>query len=106
MARKKFKVSGRLFGVGGFGGIHGNRCLQEFNPCTTFKFDDEGIVFNLSHATIGTADGNNEIPFLYFLDKYFLVFGFFLLRTNHEEVEHSYDGANKDHLLYDAVLGL
>jgi hypothetical protein len=29
-----------------------------------------------------------------------------LLRTYHEEVEHSYDGANKDHLLYDAVLGL
>ena len=27
------------------------------------KFDDESIVFNLSHATIGTADGNNEIPF-------------------------------------------
>ncbi len=109
MARKKFKcglLSGLLFGVGSFGGIHGHGCLQEFDPGTAFELNDEGVVFNLSHTTVGTADGYNEISFLDLLNKYFLVFCLFLLWPNHEEVKYGNDGTDKDHLLYDAILGL
>lgn len=84
--------------------IEGHCRFLNFDMRVVFHSDDESLLTDIDNFAMDAADGDDMASFCESLAGFLKFLLFFLLRTNHEEVENDDEQHNHDHGWYPTSL--